>query len=381
MIQEGSYFFTPRVNIEKYEKGWEGYRTLILGIFHVCILDCPYRKDCFQDTSKYDTNCPPYKGKGEYYRLSNSNEIEIESFLEEPAKYPTYSSVTKFLLKTNLHVPEEEKREFWEHIAFTNFIQTIQGSYNTMFYNESPDLFDNNLPAFVKVLYELKPEVIYVIDTAVTDCLKKHLKDIPGLAFIDEYQDWTLPVYRFTYNIESKGSPEELFGTFKSISKLKKAIASEKILDCIIHIRNREKLSPKMEQLRKELLPHIWDSNLISYLYRLYLDNQLTTKQMDLLKKCLKGLYIKEYTESPDALVFRESCELKQYQKDGIIVELISELKIADKDVKIVPYIFVNALGGQCSGNEEWRTKRKKEYTEHEGTNNYIKNLVKDLVK
>ena len=192
-------FFSPRVIPERYSRGWEGYRTLVLGVFHVCTIeDCPLRAEYLADSSRFDSLCPQYEGMGDYYRLSNSNEIEVESYLEGEVNYPTYSSITKYLLRTNRHVAQVPRRELWDSVAYTNFLQNFRGEYDTLSYAETPELFDSQLPAFKTVLSELRPEVIYVIDTAVADCLRANAADFPGLKFIDENQDWTLPIYRFT---------------------------------------------------------------------------------------------------------------------------------------------------------------------------------------
>ena len=163
------YFFKPRYIKDKYEKGYKGYRTLVLGVFHVCLCDCEFREECFKNTAKYDRECPEYKDRDEYYALSNSNEIEVESYLEQVHSHYSYGYITKYFYKTNKSVSEELKREFWDSIAFTNFLQNMHMSYNTLEYKDNKDMFDNNIPAFVTLLEELQPEVIYVIDKAVKD--------------------------------------------------------------------------------------------------------------------------------------------------------------------------------------------------------------------
>ena len=45
-------------------------------------------------------------------------------------------------------------------------------SYQTLEYKENKDMFDNNIPAFMTLLNELQPEVIYVIDKAVKEAEK-----------------------------------------------------------------------------------------------------------------------------------------------------------------------------------------------------------------
>lgn len=66
------YFFVPRKE-DFYENGLYGSRTLIVGAYHVCDLDCKFSGKCVADSSLMDRECPAYKGKDSYYRLSNSN--------------------------------------------------------------------------------------------------------------------------------------------------------------------------------------------------------------------------------------------------------------------------------------------------------------------
>ena len=372
--QEGQYFFKPRVFSDKYGKGWEGYRTLVLGVFHVCTyVDCPYRTECLSDTSKYDSQCPSYVGKDEYYRLSNSNEIEVESYLEEAARYPTYTAVTKYLLNTNRHSSEDEKRGLWDTIAFTNFLQNFRGGYDTLNYEDCKELFDKELPAFVKVLGELKPEVIYVIDTAVTDCLKAHIDDIPGLRYIDDDQNWTLPIFRFTYNVRPKDTPEKILRSFKSLSKVTAGSADVygRVLKALNDAKDRAKLKNPSRTVI-EALPHIWDEQFESYLFRKQIDSVLSPAQKAALAKILNNLDEKGYPHN---------FTLK-YERDGILVEMINYLdSLKENGSRIDPFYFVRAMGVQCSSREEWRTIRKKDYQKHKHCHKRIKELILEAAK
>ena len=64
-----------------------GHRTLVLGAYHYCWYGkCRYFKECVVEgrVADYDTVCPEYERMSDrdYYRLSNSNVIEIDSYLE-----------------------------------------------------------------------------------------------------------------------------------------------------------------------------------------------------------------------------------------------------------------------------------------------------------
>ena len=104
---EHRYFFKPRVG-KDYQDGFMGLRTLVLGAYHYCWYDkCRYFKECVTE---------------EYYRLSNSNVIEIDSYLEG-GHCPAYSSFTHRMLGKKSFLGSEARASFWERVAFYNWIQ------------------------------------------------------------------------------------------------------------------------------------------------------------------------------------------------------------------------------------------------------------------
>lgn len=292
MSKEYNYFFSPRVVKDSYEAGWEGYRTLVLGVFHVCSLECVHKDKCLSHSSDFDYSCPVYAGREDYFRLSNSNEIEIESYLEDAAKYPTYNNISKYLLRTNQHPPGKRLRNLWDHIAFTNFLQDFQCDKSTLSYKRLKKRFDNDLPAFMDVLTGYEPEVIYVFDTAVADCLKANINSIPGLAYLDEDQYWPLPVYRFLYNEQSIDEPQNIISDVKSAGRVDIQVKYEKIIKAIENQRVRQG-TLKDEKLRLELLPHIWDENLLDYLYVGWFNSLMSDRDKRLLERVLDNLFEK----------------------------------------------------------------------------------------
>ena len=117
-------FFQPRIG-QHYQEGFKGYRTLVLGVKHHCILkQCPFYEDCViqRNCASYDAKCPAY-GDRRDLRLSLSNQIEIDAFLEEYDRYPTYSYFTKLMLGKTDDCTEAEKTAFWEQVAFANYLQ------------------------------------------------------------------------------------------------------------------------------------------------------------------------------------------------------------------------------------------------------------------
>ena len=378
------YFFTPRVVKDAYEAGWEGYRTLLLGVFHLCSLECGYKERCLANSSELNYLCPVYAGRDEYFRLSNSNEIEIESYLENAAKYPTYNNISKYMLRTNQHPSESRLRELWNHVAFTNYLQDFQSDESTLSYKRLRKRFDNDLPAFIDVLTEYKPEVIYVFDTAVTDCLKANMTNIPGLCYIDEDQDWPLPVYRFLYNVQSKDEPQYIFSDIKSLGRADILVKYEKVIKAIESQRERQG-TQRDAKLRLELLPHIWDDNLLDYLYVSWFDTMISDKDRRLLEKIMNNLYENQYTLCRDKLILNEDKPLfqEQYNRDGVAQEILEAMNDQrDAAAKIPAIAFLKAVGIKCKSQQEWRTVRKKEYDAHlKNGCNAIKKLVADMMK
>ena len=387
------YFFKPRYIKDKYEKGYKGYRTLVLGVFHVCLCDCEFREECFKNTAKYDRECPEYKDRDEYYALSNSNEIEVESYLEQVHSHYSYGYITKYFYKTNKSVSEELKREFWDSIAFTNFLQNMHMSYNTLEYEGNKLMFDNNIPAFEQLLNELQPEVIYVIDKAVKDCLCAEGNEINGLEFVDSYEDWQVPVYRFTYNIKSKGRPEEILKAVEEEIVQKKVKVKgnlyRNMLENIYKIKDL-KFSVKnsvSKEVKELLCPYVWEKEFIGFLMK---------KDVEIgLKIALRNKLVEEHTtkEKLNSDNKKEKKELEekykvnididsliniiktsdipvysdQYMRDGFMIEFFGELdKCLAREEKMNQFNFMNVMGLQdiskCKTQEDWRTKRKPEY-------------------
>lgn len=170
------YFFIPRIGTD-YGQGFMGLRTLVAGVAHICTATCPYHDLCGHPDKvcDMDRECPVYKGKDVYHSLSNSNEIEITSFIEGDAKYPAYSAFTYYMMDARDSMPPASKSKFWESVAFTNFLQFFLDDDNI---DSIPvETLDGAYPAFVQVCRELKPQIIYVWNPILRDCLMRHSRD------------------------------------------------------------------------------------------------------------------------------------------------------------------------------------------------------------
>lgn len=200
MQSMGKYFFRPRIG-EDYDKGIHGLRTLILGSHFYCPYnDCPHLKEeCA--SSKYilgmDMKCPCYTDKEDkdYYCLSNSDTIEIDSYLEG-FPYPAFSAFTYIMLKKRDHLTEEEKNNFWSKVAFTNYIQHYWPNGKSPEYSDNKELYDTDYEAFMQVVEELKPHIIMVWNKAIKDCLVSH-GDLNYFGMIDMP---VISVYIFSSN-------------------------------------------------------------------------------------------------------------------------------------------------------------------------------------
>lgn len=395
------YFFKPRYIKDKYEKGYKGYRTLVLGVFHVCLCDCEFRDDCFKNTKKYDKECPEYKDSDEYYALSNSNEIEVESYLEQVHSHYSYGYITKYFYKTNKTVPKAQKREFWDSIAFTNFLQNMHMSYTTLEYKKNKKMFNNNIPAFKTLLDELQPEVIYVIDKAVKDCLCAN--KINGIEYVDCYENWQVPVYRFTYQLKSKADPQDIL---KEI-ECKLAEANEKVkgnqykifLDKINAI-NDLTFSAKdrnIDKVDKVLYSYALDKIFVNFLEVKYKEYEIYLLQKDIeegLKKALKNLLQleKDITLDIEEVItiinnYIPTYSKPQYMNDGVRIELFNALNATlDEESKMNEFNFIRAIGLKCKSERDWARKRKNEYNKqrtnkiktNQDIESYLKGQVKD---
>ena len=214
-MKQHTYFMHPRVIMSSYLKGWKGHRTMVLGASLPCSLqDCPMKEACMRNSRDFDKACFWYRQfpDRDDLRLSNSNVIEVDSFIEgNSAHY--FSDFTKFMIGKMDEIPLELRGDFWDSIAFYNYDQNIHFTLND---NDSADHAhdtEENFAAFMEALEELNPEVIYVWFTQVRDILVKH--HIEGLQEINQLNVNGITVHRFIYNIQPKPHPEEVLQDFE----------------------------------------------------------------------------------------------------------------------------------------------------------------------
>ena len=211
------YFFHPRIG-KHYEKGFRGYRTLVLGAFFYCpIKSCNHRAECLQDSRPLDRQCPCYTDRAEqdYYYLANSCNIEIDSYLED-CPYPTFSMFTKYMTGRNDHLPKPVKYRFWEHVAFYNYVQHYLPDGNAPRYEESREMLDADWPALQDVLDELRPEIIYVWNESIKDTIIANNHTLSTqLTFLGQTDMQGLTTYRFLYRHKQCLPPGTIAANFK----------------------------------------------------------------------------------------------------------------------------------------------------------------------
>lgn len=200
------YFFPPRIG-PNYIGGFDGLRTLIVGPHMICEIDCPHKHKCADSTSvrDMDTHCPVYAGLDpEVMRLSNANDIEVSAYINGEGAYPAYSAFTYYMLGKQDYLSEDDKRRLWNAVAFTNFLQHLRPSDQPC----DPALFEHDYEAFKEAYDTLdpKPEVLYVWNTLVKDCLKKHPTDFRYIGKAD--MGYALSVYIFVSTVNPPKSQQ-----------------------------------------------------------------------------------------------------------------------------------------------------------------------------
>ena len=269
-------FFQPRIG-QHYHEGFKGYRTLVLGVKHHCILkQCPFYEDCVmqRNCANYDANCPAY-GDRHDLRLSQSNQIEIDAFLEEYDRYPTYSYFTKLMLGKADDCTEAEKTAFWEQMAFANYLQYFCPSPQVPEYEEGDLTYrSEDWEAFLELLESVKPEVLLVWNAALKTLLDKKIAEgaIKGLTHFDDFRSETLTVNRYLYKVQPKKSPKELFADFQLAFCLDgdESTIARLMLNALQKARFRQFVPSEDLKLTSEMVeaaqPNIWDKELSSFL-------------------------------------------------------------------------------------------------------------------
>lgn len=292
-------FFQPRIGLH-YQEGFKGYRTLVMGAKHHCTLKrCPHYDDCVihRNCASYNEVCPAY-GDRHDLRLSQSNQIEIDAFLEVHDRYPTYSYFTKLMLGKTDDCTEAEKTAFWEQVAFANYLQYFRPSPQVPEYEEEELTYRaEDWEAFQELLENVKPEVLLVWNAALKTLLEKKIADgaIKGLTHFDDFRSETLTVNRYLYKVQPKKSPNELFDDFRlAFCPDDEAKAARLMLNALQKARFRQFIPSQDLKLTSEMVEaaqlNIWDKELMSFLIEKLPSKQELDKLISVFESHIKEL-------------------------------------------------------------------------------------------
>ncbi|MBO8474466.1 MAG: hypothetical protein IAB80_11390 [Bacteroidetes bacterium] len=281
MDEDRTYFFRPRVG-ENYSSGFNSLKTLVLGAYHFCweahakSYGCTYYEQCVRAglSKDYDELCPIYKDRMElydgYYRISNSNIIEIDSYTEGE-RCPSYGEFTRFLTGIcGRRISNEERVMFWNSVAFYNYIQHFLPEAEDFSYQERKSSLDSDFPAFAKVIEELRPDVIYIWTDAIKDAVESNLENLNGVSFqfckretAGSLTVWTAVV---SYAGNRKHTDTDAFlNEFALTTKKDRMSAAEAILEAIGLCRNRKSAESIFHRLK-------YDDDFVTELTNIYQD-------------------------------------------------------------------------------------------------------------
>ena len=270
------YFFQPYKG-NQYEDGYLGCKTLIVGAHHYCNhseLQC-YKRCVEEGHSRlYDKSCPInqqlVEKHGEqwrdYYDLSNENTLELDCYLDD-CPYPAYSAFTKYMLHIPDYLSEKQKRDFWNRVAFYNYVQHYLPDGFTPDYDEAnKDMYDDDYEAFAEVIDELKPDIIYVWNPAVKKCL---CKQGSNLIYKGRTDMQSLSVYLF---VRKREYPESRDIVNEHLS-LFPGESIKAMISTLHHLQLREHTGIEDSNPGQWLARYTWDRDLACYLIRSLLVN------------------------------------------------------------------------------------------------------------
>lgn len=195
MEKRDSYFFRPRIG-KNYWKGFRGYRTFVLGAYHFCRewhamrYHCNHYEQCVREgrSREFNETCPIYLDRMDlydgYYRISNSNIIEIDSYIEGE-RCPSYGEFTRRMTdKSGRLISSEDRENFWESVIFYNYIQHFLPEAEEFSYQDHKEELDADFTAFARVLDKLKPEIIYIWTDAIKDAVLNNRMSLAGIELV-----------------------------------------------------------------------------------------------------------------------------------------------------------------------------------------------------
>ena len=271
-------------------------KTMVLGAYHFCWeydaqkAACSYYDQCVRagHSRDFDELCPIYKDRMDlfdgYYRISNSNIIEVDSFLEG-ARYPSYVDFTRFMLESSGHLlTAEDKSSLWESVSFYNYIQHFLPEAVEFTYAGHKEDMDADFTAFSQALYELKPSLIYIWTDAVKDAVQANCARLDGvkLKFFNGHIVGSMTVWPVVASYVGEGKKVDVKALIAEAQTSWFELKDEKttvrnILSVLLSYRNHSAYSgitlpqgKTAESMEAVLRPLVYDDDVITELTCIY---------------------------------------------------------------------------------------------------------------
>ncbi len=192
------YFFIPHKG-SRYTSGlYNGKKVMILGASFYCPkVDCEYYDACTHQwrTKEFDKKCP----------YNNGNPLSILPHYEiDEAGARSYSVFYNFMqdyLSERGLTDIKDFDDFWDRVAFTNYIQHEIGGRTT---TQASDMCENDLLALCDAIRDLKPDIVVIWGCVVNNPIKLKMNDADDSNFMNDFDGSEYRHYLFHWIIDSR---------------------------------------------------------------------------------------------------------------------------------------------------------------------------------
>ena len=210
------YYFEPYVG-KNYSLGLDRHhcKILVLGPHIPCLnSNCRWREFCCtnEDDEKFSMDkvhsCEKYRQS-----LRDAVKNEVDNYINGKAYTdPLFSEFTGYILGPSVPIDRNKRKSVWDNVMFTTFIQHFTTSIDL---SEDID-FSKYIDAFIDVLNNYQPQMIYVWSKPLCDYLISICSKIEGLRLLeieDGYLFRNFYVMRFAYNYDDIFQGEPTFNS------------------------------------------------------------------------------------------------------------------------------------------------------------------------
>lgn len=179
-------FFKPFVGT-KYKQGINGKRVLVLGASFYCPNSlCQYFPQCTdvnrKDSSQWDTICPVYSQHKKV--LHNEPSYCID---DAPQTYCVFARC----VAPELFGDTVGYQDFWQHFAFTNYVQFFLPAIGGVFRETLPsDMSERDFKAFIETVQELQPDIVIVWGTVINKPLINENPLVVSLEMLEKSEEY-----------------------------------------------------------------------------------------------------------------------------------------------------------------------------------------------